>query len=232
MDKFSVLRSDDFTFAADLPFSGDSQAVVDWLKTQSNVSKYFIWSSESSRFFTVKNFLRDFGTPENHKNLVPKYYTMDPMTEDIVLGTELLANGMRVLINDSSKRYTFEDVNTCVESSKEMFEERLLTMSRWCTVSKLQVHTDNASVRFVGIYEDGTKRVRTYHRQEPWLVKIDSMSDVFNEEKDTKQYNAISKMISEAFVECEGLVARHDYPAEEITSLVEETTKKILGTLG
>lgn len=117
----------------------------------------------------------DLYNPElNITNYVGKFSEMDPKTEDLIADGCDLKNGMRVLIADPFCR---EDVshgfNTLILGLDEGKLNRAKEKNRWCTVSQLSYSGDIVS--FVAIYDDDTKRKRTYKCSWAWLVKLDSM---------------------------------------------------------
>lgn len=101
---------------------------------------------------------------------VSKFYVMEPQHDDLVFG-DALREGMIVLLEDSLMR---QDMNY-VTSGYDL--ERADEVNRWCVVLDLKVIPRDGSplVRFVGEYEDGTKKVRTYDASFGWLVKKVSM---------------------------------------------------------
>lgn len=108
-------------------------------------------------------------------NYVSKFREMDPETEDLIADGEDLKNGMRVLIADPMNR---KDVSHGFNDSLggvvvEYLLDRAKERNRWCTVSQLSYRDEIVS--FVAIYDDGTKRKRTYNCSWAWFVKLDSM---------------------------------------------------------
>lgn len=127
---------------------------------------------------------------------VEKYYMMNPETEDVLLDGTELRDGMTVLLENPIDRASYG-------VSDRM--HTVLKKNRWCTVTKLNVYVDSNTVRFVGVYEDGTKIARTHNVPTPWLVKLDSIpeEDPTNEflKKDmvefAKNYAEISSAIND-----------------------------------
>lgn len=95
---------------------------------------------------------------------VPRNYVADSTKGETILFGNELENGMRVLIEDKIFR-GWESVPG--ESA------RIAECNEWCEVTRLSRKND--IVRFVGIYDDGTMRVRTYANELGWIVKLDSM---------------------------------------------------------
>lgn len=99
----------------------------------------------------------------------PKYYEMDPETEDIIPDGEGLENGMVVLLENENLRV---DLSTADRSEQKYYMAR--ERNRWCKISDLRISGD--MVRFTATYVDDTKRHRSYSLTEPWLVALDSIS--------------------------------------------------------
>jgi hypothetical protein len=97
---------------------------------------------------------------------VDKYYEPDFQLVDLLFGDELV-NGMVVLFAES---YLRESVEPDPLPGKL---DSLRVVSRWCTVTKIR-HRGN-TVSFIGEYEDGTKRARSYGTSWGWLVTKDSI---------------------------------------------------------
>src|SRR5690348_203673 len=102
---------------------------------------------------------------------VDRFYEMKPGFEDLRFGTDL-RNGMIVLLADHLLRGDPERMN---ENGYEA--QRVKTVNAWCTVSELNVIPRFGSplIRFVGLYADGVKRIRTYDASYAWIVKLDSI---------------------------------------------------------
>lgn len=101
---------------------------------------------------------------------VPWLYQMNPNTEDLIGGAGL-KNGMVVLIAEPVLRETLNDKG----EYSEMKLDNLRTRNRWCTVEDVKV-TDRGHVIFTAIYEDGTKKQRTYSVDWKWYVKKNTQS--------------------------------------------------------
>lgn len=101
---------------------------------------------------------------------VPQYYTMDPETEDLLPSGDMLRDGMVVLLESPSWRFIDVDKKNVSDAAFSLALER----NRWCTITHLKSRLGRVS--FVGVYEDGTKRMRLVPRPDlAWLVKLDSI---------------------------------------------------------
>jgi hypothetical protein len=100
---------------------------------------------------------------------VGKTHKMNPSTEDVLFGGQL-RDGMIVLIHDSS--FLGEGPESG-EWSHPYEEERYLTNNRWCRVTNFlpKLSHDPDIISFIGVYEDGTKQARSYHKSFAWYVK-------------------------------------------------------------
>lgn len=149
---------------------------------------------------------------------MPKFYKMNPETEDMLPNGTHLANGMKVLINDSSQRMRVGD------GMKDWEIDRALTNNQWCTVSNVKVkyHGYESVVSFIGTYEDGTKRGRTNSTAYTWLVKLDSIGDAMVQS--TERYGAVYRLVKRAMHQVDITDANEE-------AVVEATTKQILGLL-
>ncbi len=93
-----------------------------------------------------------------------QFYTANAVTDKIVFGDQL-QNGMRVLVAESIMRGHSGDDAYSVASRAER--------NCWCKVTELRQR--NNVVTFVGVYDDGSMRVRTYNKDDGWIVKLDSI---------------------------------------------------------
>lgn len=226
-EQFSVIRR----YHADLTalFEGNADSVVQWLITQPDVSGYEVYSPALRAYQSVDEFLRAHVIHEFYKDLVPKFYQMDPKTEDLLYDGTSLADGMVILIATSDERSSLDDLN------EEWRKDKALATNRWCKVSNLRVlkrtklmDARSATVSFIAVYEDGTKRKREYPVGESWFVKIDSIPDpVVAEEKDAEKYNKIYRLVKAAVDAAE--LRGHSPSAINGAELAEEATKQILG---
>lgn len=93
-----------------------------------------------------------------------KFYTANSETESILYGDEL-EEGMVVMIEDWLLRGE-------EESSSFYDQARAEENNQFCKVTRLR---KGNLVRFVGEYEDGTLRTRTFNSSYTWIVKKDSI---------------------------------------------------------
>jgi hypothetical protein len=198
-------------------YTGDKDEIVAWLMNQADVKQYAIRQEGSAIRLTAGQFLA------NIVNVVPKYYQMDPETEDLLPNGSSLANGMKVLLADPDERGR-------PEKTEDWELDRALERNRWCTITDLKIK--GQLVIFVAVYADGTKRKRKSYLHHSWLVKIDSITDSMV--KATKRYNDILDIVKEGFDKhdeycCTNCYGGSDAPSNE--DLAEEITKKILGSL-
>lgn len=100
--------------------------------------------------------------------IYPKFYSMDPETEELLFDGFELKDGMVVLIESPLMR---GDLSAADSNEAEMAS--VLANNRWCTVSNIYNH--RKMVEFVGTYGDGSKRKRTQGVRWAWLVKKDSI---------------------------------------------------------
>lgn len=114
--------------------------------------------------------------------LVPQFFVMDPSTEDLLPNGDHLVDGMIVLIEDHMARSNLrrlENGNPITGEMDSYEGNRALECNRWCTVTNLELHPYRGDmgrlVSFIAVYEDGTKRKRTYNRDYAWFVKLDSI---------------------------------------------------------
>jgi len=108
------------------------------------------------------------------KTFVPKFYVMNPKTEQVLPNGTMLRNGMSVLIEDSNLR-----VNVAKEDAETWKVYRALQTNRWCRVDHVRVYVSSEGtqmVDFLGEYDDGTAFKRSYSTNYGWIVKLDSIS--------------------------------------------------------
>ena len=99
--------------------------------------------------------------------LVERYATVDPETEEILFSGADLRRDMIVVIEDVELRWDLVD---------EPDERQLyytMVMNRWCRVSNL-FHR-NGKVEFLAEYEDGFQVKRVTPVEKAWIVKKDSI---------------------------------------------------------
>lgn len=98
---------------------------------------------------------------------VSRFYEMDPQFEDVIFGADL-RDGMVVLLEDHLLRGELDRMDEKYEMA------RVREANRWCTVTRLT--RSGPLVRFIGLYGDDTKLVRSYHADYAWIVKKDSLA--------------------------------------------------------
>ena len=148
--------------------------------------------------------------------IVPKYYRMNPKTDDMVMGGKDLADGMVVLVEDPNLRY-----DPKLPDMDDWEIDRLNMRNRWCRVHN--VHVVGNAVHFVGAYADGTKRKSQVTLTYSWLFKIDSIPDSIQFTAD--RYRNISTMVDALL---------RSTPSNDIDSHnrhVQDITKQILKVL-
>lgn len=108
---------------------------------------------------------------ESH-SYVPKYFEMDPNTDDVIPTGEDLAIGMVVLTELNDKRI---DIERAVGS---MSDSEIQLMRKWNRWGKIVSHpglTEDNEVYFIVEYDDGTKKQIRMNKYQAWYVKKDSM---------------------------------------------------------
>lgn len=146
-------------------------------------------------------------------NFVPKFYTMDPETEEFLSDGKKLENGMVVLIASSNLR-----VN--VDKALEDWElDRALQRNRWAKISDLEFRTyvGDELLSFVATYENGTKRKwESIGVQRAWYVKRDSIPNPSAAWE--KKYMEVFELVANAMLDHE----------REVNVVADETARKIL----
>jgi hypothetical protein len=102
---------------------------------------------------------------------VPKYYTMDPATEDLLFDGTHLRTGMIVLYENDLERVDIERIK---ESMRPVEQSMADKWNRWCRVDNPKVN--EGSLEFVGVYGDGTKRKFNVDVDKAWFVKKSTIS--------------------------------------------------------
>lgn len=106
----------------------------------------------------------------------PYSFEMEPGRHDLLFGDEL-EEGMIVLVSDPNLR---RDPLDKIRAEKPGYygptwdavdEYNLIKTSCWCRVTKLQ--RMGRVISFIGLYADGTKKVRTYHQTIGWFVQLE-----------------------------------------------------------
>ncbi|AWN06177.1 hypothetical protein SEA_MIEK_76 [Streptomyces phage Miek] len=156
-------------------------------------------------------------------DVVDKFYAHDPDIEDYVPDCTHLSNGLVVLLGDPDRRASAKDMK------QDWGWDRALERNRWCTVTELTWSTGGAMVNFVGVYGDGTKRKRSFLKDEPWLIKLDSIPNA--EVESSKRYQDTCKKILAALEKVDEYTCScyrdSEYPT--IEELAEATARSVLG---
>lgn len=227
--KYAVIT--DFGTVTEVIFSSNSKdEIVEWLKAQNDVRGMMVVNSGGpigDRTKTVEDFLRQNIIPEIFSQVVPKFYAMDPETEDMIPNGRYLANGMRVLIADPDCRERPEEI---VGTELDWRKYKMLERNRWCTVSHVDISSnDNRSVSFVAVYEDGSKHQYVMGISKAWLVKSDSI--VESNQKAIEDHAKVQEAMTAAVKVVTG-EASDDEKADQLTDTIRKTSTQILGTIG
>jgi len=113
--------------------------------------------------------------------LVEKYYHMNPDQEDLLWNASALRDGMIVLLADSEERvdldwprnWRFARKLTAYEKSQSRI------FNRWCRVTNLEISPTGQVVWLTALYADGFKYKRMHPHFKAWLVKLDSLEDMY-----------------------------------------------------
>jgi len=206
MDHYSVVQKLDR--GKNAAFEGNSKQILDWLKNQADVKQYEVYSHINSKYYSVAEFVKKIN------DFVPKFYEMDPETEDLLPSGKHLANGMVVLLAEPDRRHSISG------ETQDWILDRLRGDNRWCRVSHLTIK-GSTTVSFVGTYNDGTKRLREFSIDAPWLVKLDSVGET------AQRYLFVLEQVHRAM-----RVSASAGETNKDTDLVaEDVAKKILGVL-
>lgn len=104
-----------------------------------------------------------------YESYIPKYYVMDPNTEDVLMGDQI-EEGMVVVIEDPEAR---------TDVSRELTayaEHNANKNNRFCTVTKISC-VDGINIRFIGVYSGGVKIARHTSSEVSWIVKLQPTSE-------------------------------------------------------
>lgn len=107
--------------------------------------------------------------------LVPQFYEMDPETEDLLFDGTLLQPGMVVLIEAPELRMPLEFADAAPLAPEQMDVAKL--NNRWTKIVIAEIHSGDVS--FIGEFADGTRRKRSTPVRYAWLVKRNSLPDMF-----------------------------------------------------
>jgi hypothetical protein len=153
-------------------------------------------------------------------NFVPKFYKMNPKTEDLLPGSGQLVNGMVVLIADPDMRERPEN------GESDWVFNRLTERNRWCTVTNFEITNKKyceTGYQFIGVYADGTKVIRMGNLSSAWIVKLDSIADAIKAQGD--RHRNVHTIVTELL---------KSTPPDDIDSFneqVDEITKQLLKVL-
>jgi hypothetical protein len=203
-------------------FTGTKDEVYNWLDSNMYGPDGFeVYCTETDTAQDARKFL------EENNPFVPKFYRMDPKTDDVLPSGHFLKNGMRVLIESSKRRIN-------VDGELEPWqEEQALQYNRWCTIGALEI--GESFTRFIGVYDDGSKIMREHDTRTAWLVKIDSIREVeAKRDKALEKYDQVLALVSSAMIEVVHAMSDNETAASRaarVENKAEETTLRIMGLL-
>lgn len=112
---------------------------------------------------------------------VPKWFEMDPKTDDLIRSGRFLEDGMVVLLEVPDYRLDLEESGGAVERrTNPAMVAQALKWNRWVTVSDPGYAGDELCA-FVGVYADGTKKSIEVPDRLAWYVKKKSMPPTADE---------------------------------------------------
>lgn len=199
-------------------YEGTKDDVYGWLAMNTyGPDGFHVYTVATETYQDARQFL------EENNPFVPKFYRMNPETDDLLPNGRHLANGMRVLVDSSKLRINMD------EDLSDWQEDRALEMNRWCTIGALEVH--EGGVRFIGVYDDGSKRMRNYGIDQSWLIKIDSIRDSVNVMTD--QYQQVYDLVTSAMTTVTETIFDEELSDQaktiKVSKKTEDTIKQILG---
>lgn len=111
---------------------------------------------------------------------VNKYFEMDPKTDDLLRSGKELEEGMKVLLEVPDYRLDLDVSGGVIERRTDPgMVAQALKWNRWVTVSNLGWGgMDTCS--FIGVYEDGTKKLVEVPDNFAWYVKKNSIPEPFD----------------------------------------------------
>jgi hypothetical protein len=221
---FAVVLKDNRSTAA--VFEGTRDQMIQWLRTQDDVSVYEIYSPATQSYYSVAEAVKKPEPlfPDHFLQCVPKYYNMDPETEDILPNGRHLVDGMKVLIENVEERFRPEN------ATKDFEIARLLERNRWAVVSGFEYSAGHHVISFIATYEDGTKMQRRTSAIHAWLVKLDSFPDVvLAEEKEAQKYNSVLELVKGAMMEQEQAMVQRRKGS--LMPFAEKTARHIMGLI-
>lgn len=113
-------------------------------------------------------------------SFVPKFYRMDPKTDDLLVNGRKIRNGMKILIERPWSReevslfYSPHPYNIFMNLD-ELQIRKAKKYNRWSVVSNYSF--DGTVVHFVGTHDDGTKDKYDIPCGAAWYVKKDSIPE-------------------------------------------------------
>lgn len=162
-------------------YSGNTKEVKTFLRSlKFPISELQVHVSPKSRMVTADDYLngltfQEFTMDIDKAQLVSKWYTMNPLMDELLPNGRLLMPGMMVLVDDQELRqdlYSLEDPSSySYEGAVYLAKEN----NRWCTVQEVEVIEEDGEISFTALYPDGVKRQRQYSINTGWLVKKDSI---------------------------------------------------------
>jgi hypothetical protein len=115
--------------------------------------------------------------------MVDKWYEMDPSQEDILFSGRELRDGMIVILAsartkvDLRPRMAWSLVRRRLTNA-EWFQAR--NENRWFRITNIEfVGGDEGLIWYLAHYADGTVRKGVAYTHEAWLVKLDSLRDMY-----------------------------------------------------
>lgn len=206
MKRYTIVIKGDLNVSGIIE-ADDKDFVLAWL--YQNNGDYEIYDSEVKKYFSIEEFRSEIS------EFVPKFYRMNPKTEDLLPNGRHLRNGMMVLVGDSKKRINNDHQLTDWEL------ERAFHNNRWCTVGALEFYDGDVEVRFIGTYEDGSKLMRACTINTPWLVKKDSIREI--EDKQAK----VRGLVETAMIDFVGLMVNGSLSADETGRRAEQKAEDV-----
>lgn len=165
-------------------YSGNTKEVKTFLRSlKFPISELQVRVSPESRMATADAYLngitfQEFMMDVDEAQLVSKWYTMNPLTDELMPNGRLMMPGMMVLVDDQELRqdlYSLEDPSSySYEGAVYLAKEN----NRWCTVQEVEILEEDGEISFTALYPDGVKRQRQYSINTGWLVKKDSISEI------------------------------------------------------
>lgn len=227
---FIVVFKDDHTKPALI--EGSKANVLAWLSERADPDHYDVYHGSSKLYVSGADFLERAksvkmtiaGKYELKRVLefVPKYYMMNAETDELLPNASYLANGMKVLIENPDVRASEKDMQ------RDWGMQRALENNRWCTVTHLEFMDQKNMIRFIGVYEDGSKIVRVFGSDRSWLVKIDSVSESMAER--TERYSNVRTLVLAA-LHRQDMATQGGDNGNTMDVIADEFTKQILGIL-